>query len=118
MFDRSILAHTGMICWHVRQGLLALAFLAVPGSAFADELTGDWCNNEDGKLTIQGSRIITPGGMEVEGDYTRHRFEYTAPSGDWNGGGNIVIRQFSDELMELSVDGGPGKKWTPCLVTS
>lgn len=86
--------------------------------AMADALDGDWCNDVDGKLTIDGSTITTPGGQQVEGKYGRHRFEYTAPAGDWNGSKSIVIRQFSEQSMELTVEGGSGRRWQPCQIVS
>ena len=84
----------------------------------ADSLDGDWCNDVDGKLTIDGALITTPGGQRVEGQYGRHRFEYTAPAGDWNGGKSIVIQQFSEQLMELTVEGDTGRRWKPCQFVS
>jgi len=95
------------------------AGLVTTGPAFADKLDGDWCNPQDGKLTINGTIITPPAGNRVEGTYSRHRFDYTAPADGWNGGKAIVIQQFSDELMELSVDGGTPAQWKPCdAVTS
>ncbi len=93
-------------------------FLMSTSAAFADSLDGDWCNPIDGKLTVDGSTIITPGGKSVTGNYGRHRFDYTAPDGDWQAGQSIVIQQFSEQLMELSVGGQPGQKWRPCQVVS
>lgn len=86
--------------------------------ALADSLDGDWCNPEDGKLTIEGNTIITPSGNALAGEYGRHRFVYIAPEGDWNGGKRIVIQQFSDEMMELSVGDGHPHKWRPCQFVS
>ena len=94
-----------------------LSYLLIQ-SAFADALDGDWCNARDGKLTIMGSTIQTPGGRSVSGQYTRHRFNYTAPEGDWNAGKAIVIQQLNENAMDLSIDGGPPSRWSPCLVTS
>ena len=86
--------------------------------AHADSLDGDWCNARDGKLTIDGSVIITPNGGRVMGEYGRHRFEYVAPDNDWHPGKKIVIQQFSETLMELSVEGGTADQWKPCQVVS
>lgn len=96
--------------------IVGLLFFGQP--AWADALDGDWCNGIDGKLTIDGSIIITPAGNSVNGNYGRHRFEYTAPENDWNAGKLIVIQQFSEELMELTVEGEAGRKWRPCQVIS
>ena len=95
--------------------LLSALFSA---SASADALDGEWCNEKDGKLTIDGSIIIAPDGNRVMGDYTRHRFEYTAPEGSWNAGKKVTIQQFSETLMELTVDGQSPSQWKPCIVIS
>lgn len=102
-----------------RRCTLAIALLTgltVP--ALADALDGDWCNAIDGKLTIDGSTIITPAGKSVEGNYSRHRFDYTPPEGDWNAGQPIVIQQYSHTLMKLSVGDQPAREWRPCQVIS
>lgn len=102
----------------MRYALAILALSTASSPAFADKLDGDWCNLDDGKLTINGSTITTPFDIKVQGRYSRHRFEYVAPAGDWHAGKTIIIQQFGDELMELSVDKGQPKPWRPCRYTS
>lgn len=97
--------------------LSGILMLGVTGAS-ADALDGDWCNLTDGKLTIDGSVIITPAGNRVMGDYGRHRFIYTAPEGDWHGGETIVIQQYSEQLMKLTVGDGESREWRPCQVVS
>lgn len=96
--------------------VFAFVMLAVP--AWADSLDGDWCNPIDGKLTIDGPTIHTPGGQIVAGNYGRHRFTYTAPAGDWQAGQEIVIQQYNEQLMKLSVGGQTAREWRPCQVVS
>lgn len=98
--------------------IAAVLTVLTTSPALADRLDGDWCNFDDGKLTIEGSTILTPWGTKVEGTYGRHRFDYTAPANDWHAGKSIVIQQYGDDLMELSVDGGQPKQWRPCQVVS
>ena len=98
--------------------LVSLLPFVVAFPAHADALDGDWCNQQDGKLTIDGSTIFTPGGAKTTGEYGRHRFEYLAPAGDWNSGKRIVIQQLSDQVMELSVGDGLPHRWKPCQVVS
>ena len=95
---------------------LSAVLLSHPASA--DALDGDWCNDANGKLTIDGSIIITPKGNRVMGDYSRHRFEYKAPEPGWNGGKVIIIQQFSDTRMQLTVEGEIAQEWKPCQVIS
>ena len=82
--------------------------------AHADALDGDWCSEEGEKLTINGDLITTPSGQTVEGVYGRHRFQYTAPEGDWKAGMDIDIRQRSDTLMMLKAGEEPVTEWGPC----
>ena len=96
--------------------ITSLLFAAVP--AWADSLDGDWCNEVDGKLTIDGSTIITPAGRKITGTYGRHRFEYDAPAGGWNGGDLIVIQQFSETRMQLQAGEKPASDWKPCQIVS
>ena len=104
---------------HAKRFLLAsLVCFASTSPVLADALDGDWCNGRDGKLTISGSSIITPSGRTVSGNYSRHRFTYTAPEDDWNGGKNIVIQQLNEDAMDLSVDGNAPTRWSPCLLSS
>ena len=100
-----------------RHLIFVLVFLW-PSGALADSLDGDWCNAIDGKLTIDGSQIITPAGNRIKGNYGQHRFEYKAPSGGWHGGKSIIIQQFSEQLMELRVDDEQGRQWRPCQIVS
>ena len=86
--------------------------------AWADALDGDWCNPVDGKLTIDGRVITTPKGNKIEGIYGRHRFEYDAPAGGWNGGQRIIIQQFSETRMQLRAGEKPASEWKPCQVVS
>jgi hypothetical protein len=105
----------------IRRLLLGLGLsLLSATSVLADSLDGDWCNLIDGKLTIDGSIVITPTGKQVMGDYGRHRFTYSAPEGDWNAGNTIVIQQYNEQLMKLTVGGDEAtrREWRPCQVIS
>ena len=50
--------------------------------ARADVIDGDWCNAEGKQMTIRGPEIVTPGGKQTRGDYTRHSFSYVIPAGE------------------------------------
>lgn len=93
-------------------------FLLLGSSAWADALDGEWCNKNHGKLTIDGPSIITPGGRQVTGRYSRHRFDYVAPADDWQAGKTIVILQSSETMMTLKAGDGPAEQWAPCLFSS
>ncbi len=101
-----------------KHATLIFTLSLLPTPALADSLDGDWCHADHGKLTIDGSTIITPAGRKLTGEYGRHRFIYDAPAGGWNGGKRIVIQQFSDHLMELKAGEGNAAPWKPCVVVS
>jgi hypothetical protein len=72
-----------------------LVLLAAP--AFADAIDGDWCHQASGRrISIRGSQIVTPGGKQMEGDYSRHWFNYVVPAPE-PGAGKTVYMQLLDE---------------------
>ena len=68
---------------------LALSALAVP--AFADAIDGNWCHNDGRRFTIRGPEIVTPGGKQMEGQYSRHWFNYTVPAPEPGAGQTIYM---------------------------
>ena len=50
--------------------------------AFADAIDGDWCRTDGKRMTIRGPAIVTPGGQQTNGHYTRHSFSYVIPAGE------------------------------------
>ena len=94
-------------------GLLVLA----TGTARADSIDGDWCAIDGAqRMNIQGPAMVTPGGNRIQGNYTRHGFDYVVPAGE-NGSGqpvNIILR---GEYLALSRQGAadaPLKEWRRC----
>jgi hypothetical protein len=74
--------------------LLALAgalglLIGITCPAFADAIDGDWCQLDGRHMTIHGPAIVTPGGQQTSGNYTRHFFSYVVPSGE-TGEGAVV----------------------------
>jgi hypothetical protein len=47
--------------------------------SLADVIDGDWCRADGKRMKIRGPEIVTPGGNQTRGDYTRHRFSYVVP---------------------------------------
>ena len=66
--------------------------------AQADVIDGDWCNAEGKQMTIRGPEIVTPGGKQTRGDYTRHSFSYVIPEGE-QGAGETVSIILRNELL-------------------
>ena len=75
----------------------ALGLILLAGPAFADAIDGDWCHQASGRrLSIRGPQIVTPGGKQMEGDYSRHWFNYVVPAPE-PGAGKTVYMQLLDE---------------------
>ena len=79
----------------ITSAAFVLVLSAAP--AFADAIDGDWCHQASGRhLSIRGPQIVTPGGKRMEGDYSRHWFNYVVPAPE-PGAGKTVFMQLLDE---------------------
>ena len=99
------------------------AALAAPSPARADAIDGDWCR-DGASFRIRGPSIVTPGGNSITGDYDRHGFRYTVPSGERYGGSEITMSLLNDDMVVLKRRDGATKAemepetWRRCKVTS
>ena len=86
----------------------ALTLAAAP--AMADRIDGNWCFTKGRilSLSIDGPRIVTPGGRKMQGIYDRHGFQYTAPKGEMGDGQIVTMNQIDDDRMHLVIGGRPG----------
>ncbi|SMX36143.1 hypothetical protein [Maliponia aquimaris] len=99
--------------------VLAICLALLPGLAAADEISGEWCGPDGQSLTIRGARVLAPSGIETDGQYSRHRYEFTMPEGGRDAGQAVVVQQLSDEEVLVSFDGGTPVSWSRCrAVTS
>lgn len=65
--------------------------------ARADTIDGDWCSPTGARhLYIEGPQIVTPTGAMLDGNYTRHSFEYVAPDGEIEAGKTVAMRLVDD----------------------
>jgi hypothetical protein len=91
--------------------------LLTAGAARADAIDGDWCALEGAqRMSIQGPSITTPGGNRLQGNYTRHTFDYVVPSGE-AGTGQMVNITLRGEYLAFSRQGAadaPLKEWRRC----
>jgi len=85
----------------VLAGLCAAAMLAAPGAARADAIDGNWCHASGKRLTIEGPRIVTPGGTAMTGQYDRHGFSYIVPPGEPGAGKSMVMVLESEDVMYM-----------------
>ncbi|MFL5333301.1 MAG: hypothetical protein ACJ8H8_08990 [Geminicoccaceae bacterium] len=87
------------------------------GAARADKIDGNWCAGDGRVMSIEGPRIVTPGGTPATGDYSRHAFAYTVPAPDKEAGTAIRLVLLNEDTVRV-VAGPPPEIWHRCDVTS
>jgi hypothetical protein len=102
----------------VKTVIAALAFSANAIPAFADSIDGNWCHNDGRRLTIRGPEIVTPGGKQMEGNYSRHYFNYTVPAPEPGAGETIFMMLANENTVYLRrgepATGVPQEIWVRC----
>jgi hypothetical protein len=99
--------------------LAAAGLLLQTGVGHADAIDGDWCSTDGKRMSILGEKITTPGGKQMQGNYSRHAFDYVAPAGE-NGSGEIVSIILRGEYLAISRQGpadAPPTEWRRCKET-
>lgn len=81
--------------------LLGCLMVSPSGGARADAVDGDWCYKDGRSLSIDGSKMVTPGGQAHTGDYDRHTFRYTVPKGEAGAGSHVLMVQWSEEEVRV-----------------
>jgi hypothetical protein len=96
--------------------LLTAAFatlLAAP--AHADAIDGNWCRADGKRMAIKGPAITTPGGHNIEGQYSRHFFSYVIPAGEAGAGNTVSITLLGEYLAHAREgDNAPVQEWRRC----
>lgn len=95
----------------------ASGFLLVAAMpALADAIDGDWCSPNGARhLTIDGPRMMTPGGARIEGSYTRHTFDYVAPAREVEAGKRVEMRLMGETAVQFRPDGeSQAQIWRRC----
>jgi hypothetical protein len=96
--------------------LIAAGTLLQTGVGHADAIDGDWCSTDGMRMSINGENITTPGGKHIQGNYSRHAFDYVVPDGE-NGSGDVVNIILRGEYLALSRQGpvsAPLREWHRC----
>jgi len=89
---------------------LVLSLVLVLGysaSAVADAIDGDWCHDDGRRFSIKEAVIVTPGGASLQGDYTRHSFQYFSPPSEPLAGNRVSMILRGDSMIlrgETSVE--------------
>ena len=96
--------------------LLALLLIGTAASPVrADAIDGDWCSPDGRHLAIQGPRIMTPGGSQIAGDYTRHSFAYVAPAKERDAGQTVAMQLLNEETVRVTPKPGAAPEiWLRC----
>ncbi len=102
-----------------RSGFAAVAAIAAAGlaelatPAKADAIDGDWCADGGRHFSIRGPAIITPGGIETEGNYARHNFSYVVPEGEESAGQSVAMILLNENTVEVQA-GAQTETWLRC----
>lgn len=98
-------------------GCFALTIFLLPGAARADAIDGHWCHPKDGRMSISGPDIVTPGGTRMLGNYGRHSFSYVVPAAEPGAGSTIQMVQLNEETIHVARDATgetPPQVWHRC----
>src|SRR5256886_16621194 len=87
---------------------VALAMLLQTGISRGDAIDGDWCSTNGMRMSIRGEKITIPSGRQIEGNYSRHAFDYVVPAGE-NGSGETVRIFLGAGNLGLSGQGPAGE---------
>ena len=104
----------------MRKSMLALATSISVTSGFihtacADAIDGDWCAPNGKRMSIRGPAIVTPGGQETSGNYSRHFFSYVIPAGETGAGATVEIQLLSEYLAHARQGGDASvQEWRRC----
>jgi hypothetical protein len=101
-------------------GLAAGAIVAMTAhAARADAIDGEWCLGPS-HFAIDGPNITTPGGNRIQGNYSRHGFDYVVPANEPGAGGRIDMVLLNEETVRLTRAGQAGDPeiWRRCRPTS
>jgi hypothetical protein len=100
--------------------MLGLTLLTAP--AFADAIDGDWCHQASGRhFSIRGPQIVTPGGRQMEGDYSRHWFNYVVPTPEPGAGKTVFMQLLDENTVHLRVGEATAanpETWIRCSPTT
>lgn len=98
----------------------ACLFPLAPASA--DAIDGNWCSKKGRTLSIDGPKIVTPGGTSMTGDYDRHGFSYKVPANEPSAGAMVSMSLVDDDTMHLNPGQAAAKEkmqiWRRCKLST
>ena len=98
---------------------LTAAFTLFASPAWSDQIDGEWCHDDGRIMSIEGPRMVTPGGNRIAGEYTRHTVSYVVPEDESGAGTTTRMRQLHDQAIRVWPDGeAEGQEWRRCAAPS
>ena len=95
-------------------GTLSVSFI-LTSIALADAIDGDWCDSNGKRMSIRGPSMVTPGGQQISGNYSRHYFSYIIRAGETDAGATVEIQLLSEYLVHLRQGNDPSvHEWRRC----
>ncbi len=79
----------------------AFGLMLIATPALADAIDGDWCHSDGRRFSIRGPAIVTPGGKQMDGDYSRHAFNYVVPAPEQGAGQTIFMTLLDENHVHL-----------------
>jgi len=99
-------------------GLALFGVVLFSAPARADAIDGDWCHTPDNRrLSIRGPNMVTPGGMRMQGNYSRHYFTYRVPAPEPNSGATVHMQLLDENTVHLRVgdaNSAAPETWVRC----
>jgi hypothetical protein len=96
--------------------LTTIGVLLQTGIGRADAIDGDWCSTDGMRMSINGEKITTPSGKHIQGNYSRHAFDYVVPEGEAGSGEfvNVILQSEYLAMSRQGPAGGPLREWRRC----
>jgi hypothetical protein len=100
--------------------VVGVALVALAAPAMADVIDGDWCYSDGRHLSIKGPQIVTPAGHPMQGNYSRHAFDYVVPKPEPGAGQTVWMTLINENTVHLRMAAGnpapdaPVQTWLRC----
>ena len=89
----------------MRLGLRSAVILATLAAtpAAADAIDGYWCAADGRRIRIDGPQVVTPSGVAMQGQYSRHYFSYVVPGQEADAGKTVSMALLNEMTVHLRV---------------